>query len=314
MTDQTREPFEQIPYEDLPEEPRRSHAYEETAAGEVHVATATFGRVHTHYRVYGSGPPLLLIHGLMTSSYSWRYVFEPLGEHFTLYAPDLPGTGETEKVVDAEYTPRNLAEWIGAFQRVVEIRGCPVVGNSLGGYLCMWLALREPDAMSRLVNLHSPGIPTARLKLLRTVAGLPGIPKLVAWWARRKPNKWAHQNVHYYDESLKSKEESRAYGDPISSKAGSMTFVKYLTETLDTRRMREFVDELEHRRQEGLEFPVPLLLLYAEDDPMVPPEIGAELADLMPGAEYRTMADASHFAHIDAPERFVDDISSFLGL
>ncbi|MFB6376065.1 MAG: alpha/beta fold hydrolase, partial [Bradymonadaceae bacterium] len=268
MTGQNREPFEQIPYEDLPEKPRRSHAYEQTAAGRVQVATAAFGNVDTHYRVYGSGPPLLLVHGLMTSSYSWRYVFEPLGERYTLYAPDLPGTGETDKVVDAAYTPKHLAEWIGAFQRVVEIRGCPVVGNSLGGYLCMWLALREPEAMARLVNLHSPGIPTARLKLLRTLAGLPGLPRLVAWWARRHPNKWAHRRVHYYDESLKSKEESRAYGRPISSKEGSRTFVKYLTETMDTRRMRQFVDELEHRRQEGLDFPVPLLLLYADRDPM----------------------------------------------
>lgn len=312
MTDQNRQPFEQIPYDELPEKPRRSHAYDETAAGRVQVATAAFGSVNTHYRVYGSGPPLLLVHGLMTSSYSWRYVFEPLGEQFTLYAPDLPGTGETDKVVDAEYTPRNLAEWIGAFQRVVEIRGCPVVGNSLGGYICMWLALREPDAISRLVNVHSPGIPTARLKLLRTLAGLPGLPRLVAWLARRNPNKWAHERVHYYDESLKSKEESRAYGKPISSKEGSQAFVKYLTETLDTRLMREFVDELEHRRNEGLEFPVPLLLLYAERDPMIPPEIGVQLAELCPSAEYETIADASHFAHIDAPERFVEAISPFL--
>jgi hypothetical protein len=39
----------------------------------------------------------------------------------------------------------------------------------------MWLALRDPDAISRLVNVHSPGIPTARLELLRTLAGVPGV-------------------------------------------------------------------------------------------------------------------------------------------
>ena len=313
VNDDNRQPFEQIPFDELPDEPPRAHTYEETAAGRVEVASSGFGGVDTHYRVYGSGPPLLLIHGLMTSSYSWRYVFEPLGEHFTLYAPDLPGAGGSEKVLDATYSPEALAEWIGAFQRVVEIRGCPVVGNSLGGYLCMWLALRDPEAVDQLINIHSPGVPTPRLKWLRTLGGLPGVPRLVAWLARRNPNKWAHENVHYFDESLKSKEESRTYGEPISTRDGSMSFAKYLTETLDTRRMREFVEELEHRREEGLAFPSPLLLLYAERDPMVPPEIGARLAELIPSADHRTMTDASHFAHIDAPDRCVDEILRFLG-
>ncbi|MFB6376064.1 MAG: alpha/beta fold hydrolase, partial [Bradymonadaceae bacterium] len=69
---------------------------------------------------------------------------------------------------------------------------------------------------------------------------------------------------------------------------------------------------LERRRDEGQGFPVPLLLLYAERDPVVPPEIGEQLAALIPSADYRTMPAASHFAHIDAPERFVDAISPFL--
>ncbi len=312
MNDRDREPFEQIPYADLPEHPRRAHDYEQTEARQVDVATAAFGRVATHYRVFGEGPPLLLIHGLMTSSYSWRYVFEALGDHYELYAPDLPGAGRTDKIVDTEYTPRAVGEWISAFQRVVEIRGCPIIGNSLGGYICMWLALRDPDAVSRVINVHSPGIPTARLKLLRTLAGVPGVARFVAWLARRDPQRWAHEKVHYYDESLKSKEESRTYAEPLSSPEGSLTFAKYLTETLDTELMREFVEELRHRREEGLGFPVPLLLLYAEYDPIIPPSIGEDLAELVPDAEYRTLEHASHFAHIDAPERFVDEVLRFL--
>lgn len=93
----------------------------------------------------------------------------------------------------------------------------------------MWLALRDPDAISRLVNVHSPGIPTARLELLRTLAGVPGVAKFVAWLGRRNPERWAHEKVHYYDESLKSKEESRTYAEPLSSPEGILTFAKHLT-------------------------------------------------------------------------------------
>jgi pimeloyl-ACP methyl ester carboxylesterase len=84
-------PFERIPFDDLPEKPRRDHDYDKTDARHIEVATATFGNVDPHDRVFGEGPPLLLVHGLVTSSYWWRYVFEALGDYFTLYAPDLPG-------------------------------------------------------------------------------------------------------------------------------------------------------------------------------------------------------------------------------
>lgn len=307
-----REPFEQIPFDELPERPRREHDYDETEGRDVDVVTCEFGEVATHYRVFGEGEPLLLIHGLMTSSYSWRYAFRGLGEEYRVYAPDLPGAGETEKIVGAEYDPRDLADWVAAFQRVVDIRGCPVIGNSLGGYIGMWLALRDPDALDSLVNLHSPGIPTFRLRALRTLADVPGVSRLIAWMARRRPESWAHSHVHYYDESLKSREEAEVYGEPLESKEGSMAFAKYLTESLDSGIMREFVEELEHRRDQGLGFPVPLLLLYAEHDPVVPAEVGEELTELIPGAEYRCVEDASHFVHVDAPEEFVERSLAFL--
>jgi pimeloyl-ACP methyl ester carboxylesterase len=75
--------------------------------------------------------------------------------------------------------------------------------------------------------------------------------------------------------------------------------------------MRESVEELRHRREEGPGFPVPLLLLYAEHDPIIPPEIGEQLAELIRDAEHRNLDHVSHFTHIDAPGRFVEDALQF---
>lgn len=57
---------------------------------------------------------------------------------------------------------------------------------------------------------------------------------------------------------------------------------------------------------------MPLLLLYAERDPMVPPRFGDVLAARIPGAQLIRLAEASHFAHVDAVERFIPPVLAFL--
>src|SRR5215472_12666072 len=201
-------PFRRGPFERLPERPRRPHPYFETRVEEVTVESPELGRVRTHVRVHGSGPPLLLVHGLMTTSYSWRYVLEPLGRHYTLYVSDLPGAGRSARPLGPAYHPQALAAWLGALGRALGIRGCRVIGNSMGGYLTLRLALSDPGALARLVNVHSPGIAEARLYALAAALAVPGIRPMLSWWIGREPLRWAHAHVHYWDESLKSLEEA----------------------------------------------------------------------------------------------------------
>ena len=305
-------PFRRGRFEELPELPWKPHRFAETKLERVAITTDELGACAAAVRTFGSGPPLLLVHGLMTTSYSWRYVLDELGARYTLYLPDLPGNGDSDRPQDRAYHPEAMAAWLGAVQRALGIRGCPVIGNSMGGYLSMRLALRDEGAMSRLVNLHSPGVPEARLWALRVGLAVPGMKRLVARLARRAPERWVHRNVHYWDESLKSREEARIYGAQLASVEGSRAFVKHLAETMAIGPIREFHRTLTARRAAGQRFPVPLLLVYAERDPMVPPRFGDVLAGLVPDARLVRRREASHFAHVDATERFLAPVREFL--
>ncbi len=308
-------PFRQGRFADLPERPIRPHRFFDTEPREVTVDGGQgWPATRAHVRVYGAGPPLLLIHGLMTTSYSWRYVFEPLGRHYTCYAPDLPGAGRSEAALAADYRPHSLARWIGRLQAALSIPGCDVIGNSMGGYLAMVLALARPKAIGRLVNLHSPGVPELRLTALRAALRLPGSKRVLRGLIARDPLRWAHRNVHYYDESFKSLEEAHEYGDPLATHDGFEGFFKYLSETMLNGPMQAFQAELRERQRYRLGFPVPLMLAYAEQDPVVPPLIGTVLARRVPDAHFVWLREASHFAHVDATERFVDAVIAFLEL
>jgi pimeloyl-ACP methyl ester carboxylesterase len=299
-------PFRRGRFEDLPAVPRRPHRWLETRAAEVRVASSGFGAVDVAYREAGAGPPLLLIHGLMTTGYSWRYVIDDLARDHRVIAPDLPGCGRSAKPL-VRYGGDALARFILELQQALGIRGCAVIGNSMGGYLCMRAALLDPGAMARLVNIHSPGTPGLRYHLLNGALALPPLRALLRWWFRRAPRRWAHKNVHYYDESLKSLEEAAEYGDPLATAEGSETFLRYLGHTFAPAELRGFV-----RALAAAPFPVPLLLLYSRTDPLVPPAVGTALHGLVPAAELVWLDRTSHFAHVDTPEAVLAPTRAFL--
>jgi pimeloyl-ACP methyl ester carboxylesterase len=307
-------PFEQLRFEDLPERPRIAHRYYDADTDDIHVDSVPFGRVRVHVVSYGrrDAPPLLLVHGLMTSSYSWRYLFERLGDRYRLIAPDLPGGGRSQAVADRAHSVPALATFVGELQQALGIDGCLTVGNSLGGLICMRRALAEPSSFERLAVIHAPGIVQPRLVGLHVALRVPGVAAGLRHVVRRDPLRWAHKNVHYYDETLKSLEEAHEYGDPLASADGAASFTRDLADVFDPRHLRAFERELEHRRERGARFPVPLMLAYAREDPTVSPEVGEKLRALLPDAEFHWLADSSHFAQVDTPDVLTALLTTFL--
>jgi pimeloyl-ACP methyl ester carboxylesterase len=278
----------------------------------VTVASSAFGRVGIHVREAGEGPPLVLVHGLMTTSYSWRYLIEPLAKSRRVLAIDLPGCGRSDKPAGARYFAPALAAFLVELIDALGVRGCDVIGNSMGGYLCMRAALADGAAFGRLVDIHSPGVPDWRYRALGGALGMPGMRAALSWWVRRAPQRWAHKNVHYFDESLKSLEEAAEYGDPLASADGAGAFVSYLGDAFRPRDIAAFVAALAARRDAGTPFPVPLLLLYSRRDPLVPPRVGEALHALVPSARLEWIEDTSHFMHVDTPEAVLRALANFL--
>lgn len=303
-----RRPFEQLPFEELPELPRVPHPYLEVDQREIELASG----VRVHVVEHGEGEPLLLLHGLMTSSYSWRYVLEPLGRRFRVVAPDLPGNGRSAPAPGRPQTAAALGGVVGEIQAALGITGCSAVGNSLGGYLCMQRALAEPGAFRRLAAIHPPGFAELRLRAAEVALHVPGVRAATSWWIRRDPERWAHRNVHYRDETLKSREETREYGRPLSTREGVDSFLGALDDTLDPGELGGYVKALRRRRDAGEGFPVPLLLAYAREDPMVSPKTGPRLHELVPDAEFRWLEETSHFAQVDTPQQVADVLIEFL--
>jgi pimeloyl-ACP methyl ester carboxylesterase len=142
--------------------------------------TVAINVVRWRYVHAGSGPALLLVHGFMGYSFSWRFVIEELAEHYSVYAIDLPNCGFSERNSTLPGMIASDAEHLLAFLDYFGIERCDILGTSRGGGLTIALAglLAERGALQRVrkLVLSAPISPwmrygLGRIKFLRTQLG-----------------------------------------------------------------------------------------------------------------------------------------------
>src|SRR5918992_2607648 len=107
------------------------------------------------YNVIGGGPPVLLVHGWLSSSRIWEQLAQRLAQRFTVYTLDLAGLGESDKPLSG-YGVRNGSRLLYAFCAHFGLTRTGVVGHALGGALAVKLAADRPDVVGRLVLVATP--------------------------------------------------------------------------------------------------------------------------------------------------------------
>src|SRR5271165_4769928 len=101
--------------------------------------SVTIDGVAWRYWHAGSGPSLLLIHGFLGYSFSWRFNVQPLSRHFTVYAMDLPGCGFSQRTYEEETALVGDAEGVLRFMDHLGIEEADLMGSSRGGGLLIVL-------------------------------------------------------------------------------------------------------------------------------------------------------------------------------
>jgi pimeloyl-ACP methyl ester carboxylesterase len=266
--------------------------------------------VRVRHKVVGAGEPIVLIHGLMTSSYSWRYVLDPLAKRYRVFAPDLVGSGASEKPLDYRYSIANQARFIAAYVRSIAKEPVYLVGNSLGGLYCLQALLNDESLARRFVIMHSPGYPLVRTAVSSLLFRAPGLGAgarwLIAQAAHRHPKWFIAKNVHYARTDMMSHEETQEYGRIFDTLDHARVFAKILDESLTAKEHAAVIARLRSAPPK-----LPVLLLWARKDVMVPPDFGPKYAADLPGSKLVWFDDASHFMHVDTPERVVDELVAF---
>ncbi len=109
-----------------------------------------------HYLKAGSGPPVVLLHGGASDSSDWMGTMRALSSYYSFYAPDIIGYGLSDHV-KSTYHLEDFVRFTGGFIQEMSLDKPVLIGHSLGGRICLEIAFRYPEMVSKLVLIDTMG-------------------------------------------------------------------------------------------------------------------------------------------------------------
>jgi pimeloyl-ACP methyl ester carboxylesterase len=257
----------------------------------------------------GSGPAVVLLHGMAGSSATWRRVVPSLARSATVIAPDLPGHGGSERA-GGDTTLGNYASCIRDLMVALGHERATIVGQSLGGGIAMQFAYQFPERCERLVLVGSGGLGQEVHMLLRALA-VPGSEFVLSLGcAPALRNAGARVTSLLgragFTASATLEEIGRAYsalGDGRARRA----FFDTLRAVVDVAGQR-----VDARDRLYLAAAMPTLIVWGDRDRIIPVGHGREAHATMPGSRLEIFEGAGHFPHCDDPQRFVSVLLDFI--
>ncbi|WP_426571180.1 alpha/beta fold hydrolase [Aquihabitans sp. McL0605] len=274
--------------------------------------TTQFVTIHGHrraYRVCGSGPALLLLHGIGDSSASWVPLMRTLAEQYTVIAPDLLGHGESDKP-RADYSVAAYANGMRDLLDVLGIDKATVVGHSLGGGVAAQMTYQHPTRVERLALVSSGGVSREVSPFLR-LASTPAADLFLPFLRFPPVRLTAMAGIELLrrsgtDMGRDAEELSRVL-DALPDVAARGAFSRTLRSVVDWRG--QVVTMLD---RSYLAEAMPVLLIWGAHDAVIPVAHAQIAHEMMPGSQLEIFADAGHFPHHQDPERFVELLNGFI--
>ena len=281
---------------------------------EVTAPTLQFRTIHGYkraFRIAGSGPALLLIHGIGDNSTTWNSVQANLAQQFTVIAPDLLGHGQSDKP-RADYSVAAYANGMRDLLSVLDIERVTIVGHSLGGGVAMQFAYQFPHLVDRLILVSSGGV-TKDVNFVLRLASLPmgsealtvlRLPLLLpaVQLAGRIVGKAIGTTALGHD----LPNMLRVLND-LPEPTASAAFSRTLRAVVDWRgQMVTMLDRC------YLTEAIPVQIIWGSRDVVVPVRHAHMAHAAMPGSRLEIFEHSGHFPFHDDPARFIDVVQRFI--
>jgi pimeloyl-ACP methyl ester carboxylesterase len=260
-------------------------------------------------RTGGTGPVILLLHGMAGSGETWDRIMPLLARDFTVVAPDLLGHGDSAKP-QGEYSLGTHANVVRDLLVALGHERATFVGHSFGGGVALQLAYQFPERCERLVLVGSGGLGREVNPLLRALS-LPGaewvLPVLCSPRLRETGERLAGWLARSGLRAAPTVEEIwRSYAS-LADEAGRRAFFGTLRAVID--RDGQAVSARDRMHLAGH---VPTLIVWGRDDAIIPVHHALSTHAAISGSRLELFDGVGHYPHCEAAARFTDVLTDFI--
>lgn len=259
--------------------------------------------INTHYHEEGTGKEkIILIHGSgpgVSAFANWRLVIPRLSESYQVFAPDIIGFGETDKLPNHDYHIELWVKHLIGFIEAVSDEPVYLVGNSFGGALSLQIAYRRPDLVKKLILMGSVGMKHPISEGLDRVWGyepsLDSMRNLIKIFSY-------NQDAANNEELVRMRYEASIRPD-----------VKEAFSAMFPAPRQQKLDEMALEDEQIKQIETQTLIFHGLNDQVIPIEqTSYRLIQLLPHAELHVFNECGHWTQIEKTEPFIDNILTFI--
>ena len=255
----------------------------------------------------GQGPPVVFVHGLLTNSTLWRGVIQRLQETHRCIAPDLPLGSHTRPLNDtADLTPPGIADLVAEFLDRLDLHDVLLVANDTGGAIAQLVAVRHPERLVGMVLTSCDAFENFLPPMFRPLQYLARVPGLLGVGLHTLRLRPLRRLPMAY--GLLTKRPTPSVVDGWLRPAQQNREVRRDVERFLRRIDPRFTEEA---AQALTGFTKPVVLAWASEDRVFPPEHARRLAAILPSARIEWIDDSYSFVPEDQPARLAEVIRSF---
>ena len=241
----------------------------------------------------GTGPTVILLHGLGGSSVAWSFNIGPLAEKFHVVVPDQIGFGKSDKPL-VNYRIRTYVDFLDQFCKQLKIERATLVGNSMGGWIAAMFTASFPDRVDKLVLVDAAGYTPPKDFDMRTLFGLnpttrEGMKILVSKVFYNK----AFQSDAAIDQAI-----------TVRLAAGDGYTIKTITESII--RGEDFLDDVVKTIKR------PTLIVWGRQDGLVALADGERFNKDIPSSKMVVIEQCGHVPNAEKPGEFNAALLKFL--
>lgn len=256
--------------------------------------------VPVHYKVEGSGIPVLLLHGTGSSLHTWDDWAESLSDSFQIVRLDLPAYGLTGPRPDRDYALSTYIQFLDEFTEAIGIDSFHIAGNSFGGELAFIYAGHHPEKVGKIILVDAAGLPSGEEPPM--VFKLASNPITALILKKVTPKSFIKKNMLevYEDDELVTDEIVTRYHDMATREGNREAFVDRVnTPSVDYSHLLSKLEE-------------PTLIMWGEKDEWAPFENAAIMDKMIPNSRIVSYAEVGHLPMEEYPVQSAKDAKEFL--